>query len=405
MAIVSRTRSYAAAPVNGTLEYFNPDGSLAAVFGSYHVPGEGTCKDITGNYGGNNGFDLSKVTRDYSTINGVDYYTGGSIRYRATNVADTVMQAGNYGHLTVNTKSPSHSELAARMNPSKPHVDLPLFLFELKDLPSLAKSVYSFGKSLPKAYELVKQAGDSLLNPTSRHNNRNVARNLAGLNLQTTYGVNPLLGDLAKLVGASEAIERRLALIRRLSNGKDVRKRVDIDTQSVTSVFSEAWNSSVINNRGTITQTTTVRKWATTRWRNLTGGVPMSSKEAEWAAIRSTLGLDLSFSQLWNALPWSWMIDWALDVGSYLDATRNSLPLQLIGGSVMTHTKTTASRAQRLLAPSGFKGGTGRYTRETKLRTALTLSVIPTGNIPILGLGQVGILASLSVAGPRAWRV
>lgn len=362
------------------------------------------CEDVVGNFKGNNPFLLSRIRRDYTPWNGSQPRPSGPTYKVVQNYTDAEMRTSNFSHLPVTIKSPSGSQLAARMSPNKPLVALPTFIFELKDLPGMYREVVSFGKALPKSIELIKRAGDHLLNPTDVRSMRKVATKLGEVNLSYSFGWEPLISDLAKVTGFAEAYYRRLEQLTNLMSESGLRRRIKVDKASNSST-----QNGISTGAGTVftvtvdnLTTTEVSRWAVSRWKAT--NPPQSRKPSELDVIRSLFGLTIDPATVWSVIPWSWMIDWFTDVGNFLDAHRNTIPCQLQGVSLMTHTITTVRRLRRSNNVTWLTGGLGQRVLETKERVPMTLSIIP-AEFPFLGARQVGILASLKVTKLNAWRL
>jgi len=122
---------------------------------------------------------------------------------------------------------------------------------------------------------------------------------------------------------------------------------------------------------------------------------------AQRAVLGYTNGIGIDLSTLWEVIPWSWLIDWCSDVGSYLSAKRNIIPATLQGVYIMEETVTrwTTPRLAWWSATNGIMDA-GSFTRTQKKRYA-NVGIAPTAHFPFLNGNQVGILASLSVTRRR----
>jgi len=108
------------------------------------------------------------------------------------------------------------------------------------------------------------------------------------------------------------------------------------------------------------------------------------------------MGLTVDLSTVWQIMPWSWLVDWGGNLGTFLKANRNIIPAQLTQCCVMLHTLTEWDSP----GLSGIKNSTPyslepiKIQRESKTRTSVSPSV--TAQFPFLSGNQVGILASLA---------
>jgi hypothetical protein len=260
---------------------------------------------------------------------------------------------------TVNT-------LLARSNPSKPHVSLPNFFAELGDIP-----------------RLIKDRGGSLLKKQAKGN----------LNLE--FGWNLLFSDLIKLNTFGKAVDRRIDHLSHMY------KR-----GGSHALGGGAGNiSNVRDNPVSLTPYTVVRNhvghshtWISYSW------IPVGDLRDSYPTydgyrakvLRDMLGLYPNVGILWDAIPWSWLIDWFSDIGDSLWASANNLGF--IPGRCYQMTESSAETIETIVPKAGFTGGItpASYKRLSKSRVVLVPG-IATANVPILSNKQIGILASLAV--------
>lgn len=259
---------------------------------------------------------------------------------------------------------------AARTNPSRPYVDIPVNILELGDIAQLIRST-----------------------------GRNIIERAAGHNLRYQFGIRPLVGDLVKLMNFRDQLSRRIKELERLQGPKGLRRTLSLDSGSSSgktgTIFMQSNLASV---NAVFDWVTSVEVKAHVRWRAGGGlGRLKTAADRERAATRAILGLTIDSSTLWEGLPWTWMIDWCTNVGDYFKANRNIVPATLIGVYIMRHTRTEYSwgGANFSSNPTGHCSG-GSFFREQKLRSS-SVPVAPTAHFPFLDGNQVGILGSLAV--------
>lgn len=218
---------------------------------------------------------------------------------------------------------------------------------------------------------------------------------LGSTNLKYQFGLKPLVGDLVKLMNFNDQVERRVKDIEKLKTGRGFRKTVDIwygdkaINDSLVFQSQGAWIQAPRIGLGKLGMRCHCR-WSPT-------DVPALSSPASVRGLakRAVTGMTIDYSTLWEIMPWSWLIDWGFDVGSYLKANRNVVPASLSQCVVMTHTKTS------WFTDTTPKGDYGRHMsafsldREEKRRQMPI--VAPTAHFPFLSGNQMGILASLAV--------
>lgn len=259
----------------------------------------------------------------------------------------------------------SASGLAADTNPSRPEVDLPVSIAELGDLPKL---VWKTGSSL--------------------------AKDLAKANLSVEFGLKPLISDVKNLLDFQGHADRRLSELSSLTkHGGSHHHRVICD-RTFTDPAVNAGSLGV--NHGTLwyQKGGMVRRWVCVRW--VPDHDPRTSvpdKPSRAAAMRAVLGGTIDSSTVWNAMPWTWLIDWYADFGSYLAAKRNIVGYKVGQAYTMHHWETQTIHWR--------VGGQGSYTppffkRVSKSRSSNTL-LSPSAQVPLMSARQLGILASLTV--------
>lgn len=345
-----------------------------------------SCEDVVGNKGANNAFLLEKHTI-YDMITMTGSHNGQIyVNYPPTNVGVGA------AHLSLPSR-PSNAQLAidatARSNPSKPMVDLPVFIWELADLP-----------------KLLKYTGDLLLKPKSQ-STRDAISGLVNdpknvdVYLAWEFGWAPLISDTLKLLNFVSNTEKRLKEIQGLYKNGGLRRRIQFQTQRASLVqpnlqVQSAGGFSVYVDRSI---NTFRESWATVRW---IPDVPQFPSDSELLskAIRSAHGLNLSIASTWEAMPWSWLIDYFTHVGSYVETNRNAIGAHPGEVCIMVHTQTDQiSRLRSKSAPNVVVTGSGRYTRDNKERYVVSPGT-PAGlvRVPFLSGKQWSILSSLAIS-------
>lgn len=270
------------------------------------------------------------------------------------------------------------AQAAARTNPGKPAVQVQVFLFELRDLP-----------------RLIHVAGRSLLS------------NAGNAYLGWQFGWRPLVNDLVAIAEFSLAVEKRKKQIRDMdlkgglhSRYKD-RSDLSHDTMDTYSVhYVDA--PLRCNTFATVSR----KRWATLRWRsNMPPGISRDESSMAKLAMKSVLGLTPGqiSSNLWEAIPWSWLGDYFTNIGDYLSASDNSIGVMSDDFVfVMTHTKETVVSGSAY-DPGGYtvpgytvyvEGPAIYEVKERKVELVLPFSA----SIPFLNGGQLGILSALSAS-------
>jgi hypothetical protein len=337
--------------------------------------------DIVGDYPNDHPFFSNRREWEIGALAGS--YTSGSYRYQYEGYPVPSVEASPAGIINYIVDPVSNSAraatVAARSNPSRPVVDLPVALFELKDIPRMIKQA-------GEAIHWVRKTGLRTL-PT--------AEGLANANLAYQFGWAPLLSDLYKLLKFQEHFEKKRKILERLYSGTGLRRNITLDE------FSESTNGTYTHSIGFGSMTTswtikrTTKVWGTIRWKpkNLPPG---GRSPSDLEVYRATLGLDITLATVWEAIPWSWLIDWFTSAGDYLSAHRNTIPASFSNICIMRLSEHVG-QITPISIPNGRTWG-GATLRSTKKERTPHVGLTPlTAAMPFLGARQLSILGSLAI--------
>lgn len=262
----------------------------------------------------------------------------------------------------------------ANMNPNKPTLDLGNALFELRDVP-----------------EMLHQLGRVLLRKVR-------AEDVAGGYLAWVFGWAPLLSDVRKLLNYEKIISDRIAYLRKLgqTGGGHIRRNIEKSSNPAKSFVPSATSyltdpvGKASGGHDELEQTYHV--WATAQGELLTP-LPDTDFEMRKRAVDAAFGT-FSPATIWNDIPWSWLVDFFVNVSDVLDAERGYTSYKISDMCVMATIKTTRSWVQTS-GPVVATGGV--LTTTQKLRS---VSPIPTPRLvhkPFLTAGQLAILGDLAL--------
>lgn len=309
-------------------------------------------------------------------------------------LADALRTSKSWPHISPLPGHLSDAEYAtaavSRTNLSHPLVDVPANILEFGDNVRLLKEagdiitknfkddirIYRYSNNLYGAYSMAHAAAD--------------------VNLAYSFGIAPVVGDAVNLIKLKDSINRRIQGFKRLHTKYGLRKTVPL------AAFDESGSTIKVlqSHRAFISQDVSVRTRSIVkghvRW--LPDDYPdqFYSPDELWELARdAALGLEgplgIGFSSLWEAMPWSWLIDWSSNLGNYLDSKRNVLPAKLGGVSIIEHTRTDYEAQD--YSDGSLTMGAWRVTLENKRRSPT--GVVPDVHMPFLEASQMGILASL----------
>jgi hypothetical protein len=263
------------------------------------------------------------------------------------------------------------ADAAARSNPARSHVSVPNFIFELKDIPQL---IYKGGKG--------------------------ILGGIASANLSWQFAIKPFISDINKLLDFSSAYEKRVKEIEDLESGR-LKRRVAISIDEETEVGSPFVMESYLFFATSSPKTVTKRTiWAHTYWApnmSLSSNLG-SSGDSRRDYIRKLL-LGLHWHQFpinaWNAIPWSWLIDWCSSAGDFIASTNNSVGYLCEPVVICIHTQS--ERTDKFSGVPDWCGGNSSWssTRDTKERYTMPPGL--SASVPLFTKRQLSILGSLYV--------
>jgi len=309
-------------------------------------------------------FDVTKTTSDRG------YLTGSHTDSLYEHIYDMFAVGVNTTYAGPALSSTSTvNDVLAQTNPSAPIVDLPVFIAELREVPSLI---------LFEGRTLIKKIAEG--------------------NLKWEFAWKPLISDLRGLLDFQGAVDRRVKHLHHMykRGGARFERTVGLiyghGADSLRTILPNGIGN--VRERGVYYH----RRWISVSWvptYDPREGIPPVS-EIRRKAFSAVLGLTIDPATVWELLPWSWLADWFSDVGSYLSAQRNIVGFKPGICYTMNHRiDDQGSYFQGLR--SGYEGSTPpRWRQESKRRTASSIG-LPTVQASLLTRRQLGILGSLAI--------
>lgn len=389
-----------------------------------HVPGSAyvgmreTCDDTIGERDTDNPFNLIKRSSNTPRLYGKYYDDQGQLAKEFDGYPLDWQVVPSSPHLP-QWSDPDLVDVAHRTaaltNPSRGYVNLPQFLGELRDVPGLWKSWLDSGKSwwrLPQTADNIIRQSDSVLPllPRLVHGwGVETLRLAANANLSYKFALQPTFRDLQNMLRFADASFQRAQYLKRLSEGKHVKSRVNLfdDEYTVTQ------DNVIIQSQGAIVKATrttnyTIKEWSTCRW--------YSTWPFAWASLRRNLAkpnLHLQLDDLvksknlhgvleawWELIPWSWLSDWFVNVGQYIKANNNTLPVSISGICFMR--TLTSKSTYKITQKPAWVSVQGEFfeQREDKVRIPIPKALVlfpPLAGLRSFSSAQLSILGSLAV--------
>lgn len=338
-----------------------------------------TCDDIVGNRTGVNPLSIHRVTVE-----------GGTVDRNSAN-----RQLVNYPiPLTASDPAlppmPDTSDLATRLagqtGPLTPRVNVPLALYELKDIPRMLKFLGDVKHKLARPQEL---------------RNTSFSKLGAEATLQTQFGWLPLMQDLSRLMDFSETVNRRQRELQKTNERGGNKRRVNFDdsqneyTEPNALIFSK-WGVA----RTDLHHSETIRSWGSMAW-TLREGQSFGTEATYIEAFRAALGLNPSHIPLtvWKALPWTWMIDWFTNMSNVISANTNSVFYKPSNICIMverTHKVSWGDVSFGGKDPGTVSGGNVTHTHKSRDVHPATY-FLPSMRLPFMDSFKLSVLGSLAI--------
>lgn len=257
----------------------------------------------------------------------------------------------------------------ALMNPVVPEIQFGTFLWELRDFP-----------------RMLQQAGHALTKPRGS--------DIPGSYVAYQFGWSPLVSDLWTLIHLGEAIQRKhnkfakAQTTMRMSGTLERREWTDSSTVSTTL----DGKAHVIKRE----RRWTMRAWYVAKWKHR-DQVPEFSTGDMFAAYRRALGSHQPISAIWNALPWSWFVDYFLNVGDFLEASEGGA-VQVPTLCIMYSQDSDLEKDSFVSNPHGLSLNQGTWSARMRHRRILTNPTPQLRFEPLPWLSDLDTLGALLTA-------
>lgn len=262
----------------------------------------------------------------------------------------------------------------ANINPYRPKVDLPLFLFEFKDFPSM----------LRHAGRVLKGSGR--------------ASDVPGTWLAYSFGWAPLVSDLLALFDMSQSIEDRCRMLRNLEDGHLFKRtlfdgEVSDSTQLNALSYTPQMQGNIPAYRADLRTVLHRKVWFTANAK-LRSALPNDGAAIRTLSKRMVYGLTWRPWSVWEFLPWSWLIDYFANVGDFLEAQGALVHLNVTRMNLMCEQDLRSIPVNVRLA-TGLSASGGAGITISKQRSVVSNPTPRLAFQPFLSELQVANLAAL----------
>jgi len=314
-----------------------------------------------------NPLDVVHSSSNYPTINGSLRSLRGWVDYN-NHLAMTpwdglpALDVADWGALGV--------EAVANMNPNSPVIDIPQVIFELKDLPRMIQSAGKILSALPlprfkfrlnrkdewlepfvkdgKGYHYTASGlevmSDSHLRAMAKLGKRPSLslKDAPDQYLAYKFGWAPLISDALTLFGLAESLDNRFKNLQSMQKSEQISRSLG-SSQSSGSLPDErfVWQYTEFSAEEYVSRTYIKESnaWFTATPTLLSDFPPRYSAEF----IKQSLKVgEADAVTLWNSLPWSWLIDYFSNFGTYLEAIDNRLRWEYGTINVMHYSRVRA---------------------------------------------------------------
>jgi hypothetical protein len=229
-----------------------------------------------------------------------------------------------------NSAKPFGAEAFSKMKPTAPDFGAFNAIYELKDVPRMLQQRMVHGN----------------------------LKNISNYWLALQFGWKPLLRDIRNTVKTQMGAQKRLAQLLR-DEGRSVRRKVTLDEteELIDESSGTAYGSFDPGDFVTYfysadpTHSTKVfqrsKTWASARFRYF---LPPGPRDINWTRrmLAGIFGLYPSPKQVWDCVPWSWLVDWFTNLGFVIDNLDSGVADRLAAEYAYIMTKTETVRESSL---------------------------------------------------------
>jgi hypothetical protein len=277
----------------------------------------------------------------------------------------------------------------AQTNPNSPVLDVWNFLFELKDIPRMVKDVFKYMR---------KYGPNPKKNwPRSGNGAREISKDIGSAYLNWTFGWDLLFRDIAGLLDFVGAVEKRQRELEDLSSGV-LKKTATIGTFTGTNHQDFYWGplySAASQLR--VVWEAEQKIWARVRYVPSAETFKYRNSMTDYQRAKQLVfGHTPSMDTLWNALPWSWLLDWFTTAGDYFAANRNQLGVTVDDVAIMRHVTVKIKSADFISNPHNASFELNKnFAWSHRHRVRWTGLPVVTAFMPNLSIKQLSILAAI----------
>lgn len=279
------------------------------------------------------------------------------------------------------------AKLASVTNPSKPKYSIAQFALEMKDLPEM---FHIKGKSI------IKRAANGFVN--------------------YHFALKTLISDFQGIWNMQHSYTQRLRSLQNLRNTKSTVEKATLFEGTGSKVTSKDYQIALTPElQSNLYRQGHLKIWGAVKYSlgaDYYGIESKSDSDLDKLVRESMYGLYepirggflpnwISVSDIWEALPWSWLADYFSNIGDVAGATDNRLGLTIDKSCIMSHFKARIWHlGAKIYDPWGWRASVtpGGLDYESKSRSAVDLYRPYLAVKPLLSDHQLNIIAALLVS-------
>lgn len=261
-------------------------------------------------------------------------------------------QLPDFGSIPTQNDNAYATSLVARTNPARRTVATNVVIAELREIPGLVRDSYKL------------RMGEMYRHISKYERRLKIA---AKLNIVAQFGILPLISDVHKMLIFQKYVDQRIKELNKLRDGKGLRRTVSLVREStIKTEPNVAVHSSGCSVKANVTTITTLDVTGHVRYRPQ-HSMQLSDRAIADQAYKAVMGRNLTVSDLYNVIPWSWFVDYFTNLGSYLETLDNTLPVRIsecvivrklrseLAGTIVSQTAGVTCSPIRMIRHSGAR--------------------------------------------------
>lgn len=254
-----------------------------------------------------------------------------------------------------------YTEALAKVNPNVPIVDIPAEVLDtVANLPSFTRGIAEYLSALRSRVQY-KQYVKAVYGPKQPYNrtdlyepiNVSVPSVLSGGYVTWSFAIAPLIGTIKKLMELDQSIADRASQLKKYAS-EGISMQLEDSSYTLRSNVNLVGDGRQHPAKRETTYST--RVWLEASFSYSGDPIPEGLTVAERTRLKRAIATGklgvMGVDTIWEMIPFSWLIDYFANVGSYLSALRGNATYALTGANIMR--TTTLKSKVAYVGPSPF---------------------------------------------------